>query len=52
MSVLGGRDTDAVPPAAIMARLNADLAVFVPEAFKPDGPFEPKPGKPDQLVLC
>jgi hypothetical protein len=34
----------------MMARLNADLAIFALEAFKPVGPFEPKPGKPDQLV--
>jgi hypothetical protein len=50
MSVTGGESATTVPPAAMMARLNADLAVVAPEAFKPVGPFEPKPGKPDQLV--
>jgi len=40
----------AMPPAAETARFDADLSIVAPEAILASRPFEPKPGKPDQLV--
>lgn len=42
----------AVPPAAMMARLNADLSNVVPETVKTERTFlNLSPENPDQLVL-
>jgi hypothetical protein len=35
-----------------MARLIADLAIVVPEAFNPTDLLNQSPENPDQLVLC
>jgi hypothetical protein len=39
----------AVPPAAILARFDADLSMFALESIVTSGTFEPKPGNRTSL---